>query len=235
MERGRARQQVEGLEDEADLAVADRGQLVVVHLRDDLAAQHVAPLAGRVEAADQVHQGRLAGARRPHDRHVLAALDLEGDAAQRVDLLGAHLVGAPEVLGVDDRPVHGCARRRCSRLLPLLLDLHARLVLEVAQRLVGAGHDLLALGDALGDLDVGLAHDAGLDRLEDGLLALDHEDAVLLHALLARASATTVSPSRVGARRWPSRRGRRPCPPCSPRAPPRPGPAPRAPSRASRS
>ena len=41
VERGRPRQQVEGLEDEADLAVAHRGQLVVVHLRDDLAAQHV--------------------------------------------------------------------------------------------------------------------------------------------------------------------------------------------------
>ena len=32
VQRGGARQQVEGLEDEADLAVADRGQLVVVHL-----------------------------------------------------------------------------------------------------------------------------------------------------------------------------------------------------------
>ena len=42
VQRGGARQQVEGLEDEADLAVADRGQLVVVHLGDDLAAQDVA-------------------------------------------------------------------------------------------------------------------------------------------------------------------------------------------------
>ena len=67
-----ARQQVEGLEDEADLAVADRRQLVVVHLRDDLAAEHVGALARRVEAADQVHQRRLARARGSHDGHVLA-------------------------------------------------------------------------------------------------------------------------------------------------------------------
>ena len=38
VQRAGARQQVEGLEDEADLAVAHRRQLVVVHLRDDLAA-----------------------------------------------------------------------------------------------------------------------------------------------------------------------------------------------------
>ena len=36
VEGGGARQQVEGLEDEADLAVADRGQLVVVHLETTL-------------------------------------------------------------------------------------------------------------------------------------------------------------------------------------------------------
>ena len=41
VERRGPRQQVEGLEHEADLAVADLGQLVVVHLRDELAAQHV--------------------------------------------------------------------------------------------------------------------------------------------------------------------------------------------------
>ena len=35
----------------------------------------------------------------PHDGDVLARLDVEADAAQRVDLLRAHHVGAPEVLG----------------------------------------------------------------------------------------------------------------------------------------
>ncbi len=112
VQRRRARQQVEGLEHEADLAVADRGELVVVHLRDDLAAQHVAALARRVEAADQVHQRRLARSGGAHHRDVLARLDLEAHAAQRVDLLGAHLVGAPEVLGVDDGPAAGLARDR---------------------------------------------------------------------------------------------------------------------------
>ena len=95
-----ARQQVEGLEDEADFPVADFGQLVVVHLADLDAVQFVVPAGGRVEAADQVHQRGFARAGRPHDGHVFAALDLQRDFAQRVDGLrrpsgsGAKFCGA---------------------------------------------------------------------------------------------------------------------------------------------
>ena len=103
VQRRGARQQVEGLEDEADLLVADARQLVVVHLADLLAVQEVGALRRRVEAADQVHQRRLARARRPHDGDVLAALDGDGDAAQGVDLLVAHHIGLPEVAGFDQR------------------------------------------------------------------------------------------------------------------------------------
>ena len=98
VERGRARQQVEGLEDEPDLLVPDAGQVVVVHRRDFLAVEQVAALRRRVEAADQVHQRGLARPRRPHDRDVLAPLDVDREAAQRVDLLVAHHVGLPEIV-----------------------------------------------------------------------------------------------------------------------------------------
>ena len=53
---GGAGQQVEGLEDEADFLVADAGQFVVVQFADQLTVQPVVALAGRIEAADQVHQ-----------------------------------------------------------------------------------------------------------------------------------------------------------------------------------
>ena len=43
---GSPRQQVEGLEDKADLPVADAGQLVVVQFADQLAVQPVQPLVG---------------------------------------------------------------------------------------------------------------------------------------------------------------------------------------------
>ena len=44
MERGGAGEEIEGLEDEADLVVADAGQLVVVELGDVVAVEPVAAL-----------------------------------------------------------------------------------------------------------------------------------------------------------------------------------------------
>ena len=102
VERGRAREEVEGLEDEPNLLVADARQLVVVHLADLLLVQQVAALRRRVEAPDQVHQRRLPRPGRAHDGHVFAFVDGDVDAAERVDLLGSHDVGFPEVLGFDD-------------------------------------------------------------------------------------------------------------------------------------
>src|SRR5438093_1860783 len=103
VERGRARQQIERLEHEADLFVPDPGQLVVVHLARLLAVQQVRPFGGRVEASDQIHQRRFTRPRRPHDRHVLAAIDGNRHAAQRVDLFRAHHVRLPEINRFNQR------------------------------------------------------------------------------------------------------------------------------------
>ena len=62
VERGGAGKEVEGLEDEADLLVADAGELIVVEFGDIVAVEPVAALGGGVEAADEVHQGGFAGA-----------------------------------------------------------------------------------------------------------------------------------------------------------------------------
>src|SRR6187401_1805345 len=99
VQRGGPGEQVERLEDEPDLLVADAGELVVVHLAHLLVVQQVGALGRRVEAADQVHQRRLAGAGRTHDRDVLAAADLDVHAAQGVHFLFAHHVRLPQVLG----------------------------------------------------------------------------------------------------------------------------------------
>ena len=97
-----AGEQVEGLEDEADFLVADAGELVVVQFADQLAVEPVLALGRRVEAADEVHERGFAGAGGAHDGHVLVVLDAQGDAAQGLDLLlGAHVVGAPEILDDD--------------------------------------------------------------------------------------------------------------------------------------
>ena len=112
LQRGGAREQVEGLEDEADLLVADRRQLVVVHRLDRDAVEEVAAGGRAVEAADDVHQRRLAGAGRAHDRDVLAGLDDEVDAAQGVDLLRAELVDAGQLAHLDE--VCGIRFRQCA-------------------------------------------------------------------------------------------------------------------------
>ena len=55
------------------------------HVRDVLAVDGHDPGRRMVEQPDDVHQRRLARARRPHDREHLAAADLEGHAAERID------------------------------------------------------------------------------------------------------------------------------------------------------
>ena len=102
MQRGGAGEQVEGLEDEADLLVADAGQLIVVELGDVVTVEPVAAAGGRIEATDEVHQGRLAGAGGAHDGDVFVMADAQVDAAEGVDLLIAHLVGLPKILGDDN-------------------------------------------------------------------------------------------------------------------------------------
>ena len=71
------------------------------------------PADGRIEAADQVHQGGLARSRRPHDRDELVAPDLDVHAAQRPHHLAAHVVVAREVMG-EDHDVRAAAYRRCG-------------------------------------------------------------------------------------------------------------------------
>ncbi len=110
VQRSGAGKQIEGLEDESDFLVADARQLIVVQFADQLAVEPVLALGRRIEAADQVHQRRFAGARWTHDGDVLVVPDAEVDAAQGMDLLlRAHVVGAPEIFNDDHVAV--CRRR----------------------------------------------------------------------------------------------------------------------------
>ena len=245
------------------------------------------PLDGRVEAADEVHQRGLAGAGGAHDGDVLVVLDAQVDAAQGLHLLlGAHVVGAPQIFDDDDvavrhrrglRCVIGddavqshthkssafCVRVQVVRVLsvqavrafvmrrpprtllgpPKLLSLgdlpirlprglslprpcllvpanfqvlvyrfhgvalDQRAVLEGAQSLVGAGHDLVAFLQTGEHLDVGGAGDAGGDGNELGAelsvrILVDDEDALLPGAGLepgAGVEAASTLPEVAGA------------------------------------
>ena len=103
-------QQVEGLEHESDLLVPDPGQLVVVQLGHPVAVQPVLAAGRAVEAADQVHEGGLARARRAHDGDELVLPDDHVDAAERVHHLAADVVVALQIPG-DDHGIPGNVRR----------------------------------------------------------------------------------------------------------------------------
>src|SRR5262249_51378297 len=87
----------------------DLRELVVAALLDLDAVEGVAAGGGRVEAADQVHERRLARSGGPDDGQVLAGAHREVDAAQRLDHLRAELEGAAQPVDLDDRP-RGLAR-----------------------------------------------------------------------------------------------------------------------------
>src|SRR6185436_16745083 len=74
--------EIEELEDEADLAPAEQREGRVVHRRRDL-ARHEDFAGGRdVKSAGQVEERRLAGAAGSHDGDELAAADRERDAVE---------------------------------------------------------------------------------------------------------------------------------------------------------
>ena len=91
------RQQVEELEDEADVLAAQERHGAIGQRADVLARDLDLPGGRLVERREQVHQGRLARARRPHHGHQLAAVHLQRHPAQRVDRGLTLAVAAGEV------------------------------------------------------------------------------------------------------------------------------------------
>ena len=96
-------EQVELLEHEADEAVADVGELVLVEGCDVVAGEAEDSRRRHVEAPEDVHQRRLARAGRPDDGDELVLVDAQRDVAQRRDLEVAGGVDLADVDQLDDR------------------------------------------------------------------------------------------------------------------------------------
>src|SRR5690348_13505225 len=97
------RQQVELLENEADLALAHLGSLSVREPGEVLAVNHHPAGIGVGQAAQEVKQGGFAAARRAHNGHEFALLHVKGDAAQSRHLHFADVVSLAQFLSYDDR------------------------------------------------------------------------------------------------------------------------------------
>ena len=108
--------QVIPLEDEADLPVADVGQLLVGQGGDVGAVQVVLPIGGDVQAAQHIHQGGLARARLAHDGHELPPVDVERDSVQSPDLtLLALVINFVKVFDLDQHESTSINSRSCNR------------------------------------------------------------------------------------------------------------------------
>jgi hypothetical protein len=117
LHRRGARQQVEGLEDEAELAVAHRRARVGIEAGDVLAVEAIAPARRLVEQTEQVHEGRFARSRRAHDGDELAMADRHADTVEGAQRRAAHRVDAREILDLHEgapgcRRVHGHRPKR---------------------------------------------------------------------------------------------------------------------------
>jgi hypothetical protein len=100
---GQARQEVEGLEDEADAVGPVPGPPVGVEAGDLLAVEDDAAFARRVHEAEDVHERRLARARGAEDGDEFALLEIQIHAVQSMDVLIAHAVGLAEAADGDER------------------------------------------------------------------------------------------------------------------------------------
>ena len=97
----KARQEIEGLENEADAAVAQTGQTVGASGADILTGHGDAAGGRGVEAADEVHKGRFSAAARAGDSDKLAGIDAEAHAIERGDRVGSGAVNLVHVNEVN--------------------------------------------------------------------------------------------------------------------------------------
>src|SRR5216683_508639 len=110
LERGRAREQIKTLEDEADAAAADCGEFLLTERGDVNAFERIMPAGRPIETSEDIHQGRLTRPRGAHYRDHLPPFDGQADAAQRPDLDLAEMEDLVEVGDFDH--VRGC---HCGR------------------------------------------------------------------------------------------------------------------------
>src|SRR5687768_4805803 len=93
LQSGHRGDEVERLEDEAELAAAQARERVLGHARDVLAVDEDAPRGRRVEPRDEAEQRRLAAPRGADDRDELAVWNRQVKLAQDGQALRAGLNG----------------------------------------------------------------------------------------------------------------------------------------------
>jgi acyl-CoA thioesterase-1 len=106
LERRHGRDQMERLKDDADIGAAGKCELVLAEPGEIVSCDRDAAGGCPLEPRHDHQQRRLARARRADDRDRLSGWNGERDAAQ--DFYGARPAGQgqPDILQIDDRPLH---------------------------------------------------------------------------------------------------------------------------------
>src|ERR1043166_10033458 len=98
LSRGGSRKQVKILEDEADLAITDVGELISIQLGNVGAVQNIMTRSGSIEATQDIHQRGFSGTARAHECNEFARVDFDRDAPHRGYF---HLSGAICFMNID--------------------------------------------------------------------------------------------------------------------------------------
>src|SRR5690606_2472753 len=101
------RDQMKRLEDEAELAIANRRKAPVRKAAHVLAAEQDRAFGRPIDEAEEVQQRALAAARRPHHGDELTGLDRDADVLQRNGFHAVRAVDLVDVRESDDRLGHG--------------------------------------------------------------------------------------------------------------------------------
>ena len=117
LDRRGPRKKVESLEDEPQLAVPDVRQLVPCQPADIDPVEYVCPLRRFVQASQDVHERRLPRSGCAHDRDEFPSPDLQGHAAECVDLDFPQHVGFHEVIDLYEASI-ARGRGGGGRLIP---------------------------------------------------------------------------------------------------------------------
>src|SRR5438067_1956655 len=102
LERGENRDQVERLENVADVRIAPVGRLFVIEPENVLPQNQQLACSRAIDGRDHVQQRGLPRAGRPHEREKFATGNLDGDIVQRFHLEGIAFEHLADISGLDD-------------------------------------------------------------------------------------------------------------------------------------
>ena len=111
VQHARTAQKIEALENETDFFVAQHRQLVVRECLGVTAAEMISAGSGTIQKSQNMHQGRLAAAGRPHDRHHFTRVQGESYTAEYRGRNVFQLVIFGEIFYVEKRIHCYCFRK----------------------------------------------------------------------------------------------------------------------------